>query len=73
LIRKKSPALGPEIAELERLHDALLRARLAWARSSYFYHHTLEDKSLPVRDTMADFFENNHRCDGRSLYDAAFH
>lgn len=46
--------------------SALLK-RLGLARSSYFYHRariTLEDKYLPVRRTMVEIFESNHRCYG---------
>lgn len=44
-----------------------LLARLGLARSSSFYHRariTLEDKYLPIRHTMKEAFESNHRCYG---------
>ncbi|MDI1252480.1 IS3 family transposase [Thermomonas sp.] len=44
-----------------------LLARLALARSSYFYHRArvkVADKYLAVRGTLTDLFELNHRCYG---------
>lgn len=55
------------VALKNRYKASALLARLGLARSSHVHHRariTLEDKYIPVRHTMKEAFESNHRCYG---------